>query len=470
MFHSKTMQVDPLPANLVSIAWLLVLGAMAPMLDSTMVNIAVNQLRIDFGTSLALIQWTVTGFILAMGAAVPFSSWLVDRFSGKMVYFWSEIAFGVASLLAGLSGNVEMLIALRIVQGFAAGMIMPVMFTLLVDLFGGDKMGRVMSIIGVPMTLGPMAGPIIGGLIVQLISWRWIFFIDVPIVLISALMLYKKVPAIAPKNPSATFDGFGVGLLVALSVTFVYGTVQASTTGSFNNQLTVGFGALTIVILIGYLLYAWRYPNTAVLPLRLFKHRNFSGAMLGNLLAGFITSGPMILLPLFFQDVRGESVIMAAVSLIPQSVGMLVSRGTIGKLIDTIGARWVVITGTVLTIISTLPFVFFDAQTAYWLIAIVMFVRGVGGAAVKSAIQADAYVGIDRADSGKASLGSNLFQQVGSAFGSAVLATLVAGFVSAHHIVQTAQLLGAYQYAFAWGTVFVVLMIVPAFMLTHKVK
>ena len=111
--------------------------------------------------------------------------------------------------------------------------------------------------------------------------------------------------------------------------------------------------------------------------------------MLGNLLAGFITSGPMILLPLFFQDVRGESVIMAAVSLIPQSVGMLVSRGTIGKLIDTIGARWVVITGTVLTIISTLPFVFFDAQTAYWLIAIVMFVRGVGGAAVKSAIQAD---------------------------------------------------------------------------------
>lgn len=178
-------------------------------------------------------------------------------------------------------------------------MIMPVMFTLLVDLFGGDKMGRVMSIIGVPMTLGPMAGPIIGGLIVQLISWRWIFFINVPIVLISALMLYKKVPAIAPKNPSATFDGFGVGLLVALSVTFVYGTVQASTTGSFNNQLTVGFGALTIVILIGYLLYAWRYPNTAVLPLRLFKHRNFSGAMLGNLLAGFITSGPMILLPSF---------------------------------------------------------------------------------------------------------------------------------------------------------------------------
>ena len=112
-------------------------------------------------------------------------------------------------------------------------MIMPVMFTLLVDLFGGGKMGRVMSIIGVPMTLVPMAGPIIGGLIVQLISWRWIFFINVPIVLISALMLYKKVPAIASKNPSATFDGFvsahhivqTAQLLGAYQYAFAWGTV-----------------------------------------------------------------------------------------------------------------------------------------------------------------------------------------------------------------------------------------------------
>ena len=147
-----------LPRTAVRIAWVLVLGAMAPMLDSTMVNIAVNQLGQSLHTTLDMVQWTVTGFILAMGAAVPFSSWLLDRFSGKSVYFWAEIVFGLASLLAGSAWSISALIGIRLVQGFAAGLLMPVMFTLLVDIFGGDKMGRVMSIVGLPMTLGPMPG------------------------------------------------------------------------------------------------------------------------------------------------------------------------------------------------------------------------------------------------------------------------------------------------------------------------
>ncbi|TWW12666.1 hypothetical protein LABALGNA3A7_14420 [Dellaglioa algida] len=100
---NKNLKLEPIPHNLVIIAWIMVLGIMAPMLDSTMVNIAVNQLSIDFHVSLSIVQWTVTGFILAMGAAVPFSSWLVMRFSGKSVYLWAEVAFGVASLLAGIS-------------------------------------------------------------------------------------------------------------------------------------------------------------------------------------------------------------------------------------------------------------------------------------------------------------------------------------------------------------------------------
>ena len=445
-----------LPRTAVRMAWVLVLGAMAPMLDSTMVNIAVNQLGQSLHTTLDMVQWTVTGFILAMGAAVLFSSWLLDRFSGKSVYFWAEIVFGLASLLAGSAWSISALIGIRLVQGFAAGLLMPVMFTLLVDIFGGDKMGRVMSIVGLPMTLGPMAGPIIGGLIVQYVSWRWMFFINVPIVLIAAWALHKLVPVIAPKNPAAKFDGVGVTLLIAASSTIVYGIVQASEAGTFMNSTTMGLVAL-------------RKPNTAVMPLRLFKHRNFTGAMIANVLVGFITSGPMILLPLYFQDVRGESVVLAAVALIPQSVGMLVSRGTIGRLIDALGARWVVLIGVAISVASTLPFVYFTARSAYWLIAVVVFVRGIGGAAVKSAIQADAYVGIDRADSSQASLGSKLFEQVGSAFGSAVLATVIASYVTAHHVTQTTQLVGAYHEGFLYATIFALLIILPAMMLTNRV-
>ena len=240
------------------------------------------------------------------------------------------------------------------------------------------------------------------------------FFINVPIVLLADWALHKLVPVIAPKNPAAKFDGAGATLLIAASSMIVCGIVQASEAGMFMNSTTMGLVGIGSLLAGAYVVYALRRPNIAVMPLRLFKHRNFTGAMIANVLVGFITSGPMILLPLYFQDVRGESIVLAAVVLIPQSIGMLVSRGTIGRLIDTLGARWVVLIGVTISVASTLPFVYFTTHSAYWLIAVVVFVRGIGGATVKSAIQADAYVGIDRADSSQASLGSKLFEKVGS--------------------------------------------------------
>jgi len=132
---NDTKKLEPIPRSLVIIAWIMVLGLMAPMLDSTMINIAVHQLSNQFHTDLATVQWTVTGFILAMGAAAPFSSWLVAHFSGKKVYFWAEIGFGFASLLAGIAWNIVSLIIFRLIQGFTGGLLMPVMFTLLVVCF-----------------------------------------------------------------------------------------------------------------------------------------------------------------------------------------------------------------------------------------------------------------------------------------------------------------------------------------------
>lgn len=463
-------QTQKFPQELVTIAWILVLGTMAPMLDSTMVNIAINQLGHEFQVSLSLVQWVMTGFILAMGAAVPFSSWLVDRFSGRTVYLWAEIGFGGASLLAGLSQNISMLISLRILQGIFSGLLITVMFTLLVELFGGDKMGQVMAIIGLPMTLGPMLGPILGGLIVQTSSWRWMFFLNVPIVIIAVIALIQKVPKTNPQRRIKQFDVFGITLLVVAAVTLIFGITKASMTGTFFQMATIRLIGVGLLVILIYVIYASKAPHEVVLPLHLFKYRNFSGAMLGNILAGFITSGPMLLLPLYFQDVRGDSLIIAAVALIPQSLGMLMARGMIGRMIDQFGARIVVILGVIITIIGTLPFVYFDQATAGWLLMIMMFIRGIGGAGVKSALQADAYVGIDRIDVGAASVGSKLFEQIGSAFGAAVLATVVTGYIASHPVNQPAQLLGAYQHGFLYATIFSLLILIPSFMLTNRVN
>jgi len=170
-----------LPKELVRVALVLVFGAVAPMLDTTMVNIAVNHFSRDFHASLETVQWVMTGYVLALAIAVPFSGWLVQRFEGKAVYFIAELLFLLSSLLAGLAWNIESLIAFRIVQGFAAGLIIPLLTMLLVQAAGQDQMGRLMAIVGLPIILGPILGPVAGGLLVEYVSWRWIFYINVPI-------------------------------------------------------------------------------------------------------------------------------------------------------------------------------------------------------------------------------------------------------------------------------------------------
>lgn len=313
-------------------------------------------------------------------------------------------------------------------------------------------------------------GSIIGGIIVQYATWRFIFFLNVPVIAIAAFLLLRRMPETAPKNKQLSFDFIGVTLLIIMSTTVVYGIVQASTAGTFDNLKTIIFIFIGLLALVGYILYANKQPEKVVMPLRLFTHRNFSGSMIGIFLSGFVTSGPMLLLPLFFQSIRGNSVIIAAVALIPQSIGMLVARGTIGKMIDLWGGRWVTIIGVSVTLVGTIPFIYFNATSDYWLIAIVMFIRGVGGAAIKSATQVDAYVGIQKSDSATASLSSNIFQQIGSGFATAVLATVVTSYNTIHHVTTISGLTNAFQRGFLWSAILVILILIPAAMLTNRVQ
>lgn len=189
--------------SMMVIAWVLALGTMAPMLDTTMINIAVNRLAADFHTTLSMVQWTITGFTLMMGIVVPISGWLLNRFSGRDVYIWAEVIFGLTSMLVGLSPNINVLIGLRLLQGASASLILTLMTTLLIDTVGSDKIGRIMAIVGVPMTLGPMIGPILGGIIVRYLSWRWIFFVNVPVALLAVWALIRFVPRGQAKNLQA---------------------------------------------------------------------------------------------------------------------------------------------------------------------------------------------------------------------------------------------------------------------------
>lgn len=419
-----------IPKSILTVAWVMVFGAMAPLLDSTMMNIAIQSLTKDLNSTIVTVQWTITGYVLATAVAVPFSGWLVDRFDGKYVFLAGEIIFLIGSVMSAMSGSIAWLIFARLIQGFGGGIIMPLLTTLLVQTAGGNMIGRLMATVGLPMILGPILGPVVGGVIIKYLNWHWIFWVNVPIALISVVSIILKMPNFKPQNVHKQMDYIGILLLATSSATIIYGIVKASRTANFNNSQTILFVGIGIALLVLYFIWAIFKKGKAVLPLTLFTHQTFDATIIAMLLSGMVLNGPMLLLPLYFQQVRGISVLNAGLALIPQGIGMLISRPTVGRLIDEIGAKYIVIISLSLSLFTTIPFVFFTDQTSLWLIGLVMLVRGIGVGGILTPIMSDAYVGMQHHEIPAASVGSRIAQNIGSAFGSAVVTTAISAYAN----------------------------------------
>ncbi|TCL59823.1 EmrB/QacA subfamily drug resistance transporter [Kineothrix alysoides] len=465
--NEKSPALEPIPKSIMNIAWILVLGAVMPLLDSTMVNIAIKHLSNDFSIGLELIQWVITGYVLSMAISVPLAGWMVQRFNGKRLMIGANIVFLAASIASGFSWSIHSLIIFRIVQGFSAGFIMTLVTTLCVEIAGRERMGRLMSTIGIPTVLGPILGPVIGAVIVQFLSWRYIFFVNIPIGILAIALMILKLPDFTPTNKKVKFDFIGIILLGASSAALIYGITKAAKNATFNNSTTIGFVIAGAVILAAYVIYAVFKKEHAILPLPLFKMKNFSAVMVGLFLAGIATNGPMLLLPLFFQNIKGFSVLSAGLILIPQGIGMLVARPLIGKLTDKLGARNVVLISLTLAIVGTIPFVFFNEASSLIVMSIVLFVRGIGIGGIAIPMMTDAYTGMVKQEIAQASVGTRLVQNIGGAFGSAVLATVVS--LSIQDKVPTTPLMTtAYHNGFTLALVLSVVLLIPAMFLTNK--
>lgn len=463
------MQPSKLPKSVLSAAWAIALGAIAPMLDSTMITIAVKQLSQTFHASLAVIQWGITGYVLALAIAVPIAGWLMNRWNGKIVFISAVLAFGVTSVLAGVSWNSTSFILFRLLQGFSAGIITPLMSTLLVKTAGPENLGKVISIVTTPMIFGPILGPVLGGFIVELASWRWIFFINVIIIAIAVPLMIKTIPDFEPFDPASRLDRIGILLLSLLSATLIYGITKAADHASFKNPETLVWLSCGLVLAISYLIYDRLRQGQTVLPLSLFSHHSFLAASVGLFLANIAIMGPMLILPLFFQTFRHFTAIGSAIALIPQGVGMLITRPLIGKWIDQVGARKVVLISLVLSIIGSLPFVFITEKTSLTVIALVLFIRGTSVGGINLPLTSDAYLGLADRELPEAGVGVNMIENLGSSFGSAVIATLIATVTLSLPKTSANQLTG-YHVGFLFSVVSLLLIFIPAVFLSDKSK
>lgn len=465
MSHKK----DAIPKHIMIAAWSIALAAIAPMLDSTMINIAIKQLNSTFHTSLDVIQWGVTGYVLALATTVSLAGWLMNRFNSKRVFIGSVILFGVISLLVGLSWNAGSFIFFRIIQGSSAGVITTLMSTLLVKVAGREHIGKVMAIVSTPMIIGPIFGPVLGGFIIHYLSWQYIFYLNIVITIIITPMMLKVLPSFQPFKPESRFDLTGVALIALISIAFIYGVSTAANQATFMNLTTLVCLGVGLVLILSYILYGLRRGEHLVLPLSLFKDKHFSIAGVGLFLANIAILGPMIIFPIFFQIFKHYTEIQAALALMPQGIGMLVTRPLIGKWIDRMGARVIVLISVVLTIIATIPFTLIGPHVSIVWLSLFLFIRGLCVGGIMLPLTTDVYVTLDDSQLPSAGVGVNMIENIGSSFGSTIMASVVAMFVTQFGT-QLSHQIAAYHLAFLVSVVILILLLIPGFFLSIKRK
>jgi EmrB/QacA subfamily drug resistance transporter len=404
---------------------IVVLGSVMSILDTTIVAVALATLARDFHVSIATIQWVATGYLLALALVTPVTGWAVDRFGAKSIWMYSTGLFVLGSCLCGLAWSADSLIAFRVIQGIGGGMLLPVGQSILARAAGPRRMGRVMSIIGVPMVMGPVMGPVIGGLIVSNFSWRWIFYINVPIGIVTLILSSRWLPKFDSEERFPTpFDTIGFCLLSPGLAALLYALSEVGTTGSFTSPSVLVSFVLGLALMFGFVLHALHVKNP-LLDLNPFKHRNFVIANVCIFVIGATVFGSMFLLPIYYQVARGQEAWQAGLLMAPQGLGAACIMRWSGRVTDRAGPRRVVPYGILLMAAATVPFCFVTTGTSEILLAACLFARGVGLGLCMMPVTAAGYFDLSHAEIPKASTVMNIVRLIGGTVATATFAVVL---------------------------------------------
>ena len=464
-------KLDPKVVRLIVI---LLLGAIPSLLDTTIVNVAIDTVGRDLHTTVATIQWVITGYLLSFGMVIPLSGWALARFGGRATWLTSLTLFLAGSVLSGAAWNIGSLIGFRVLQGIGGGMLLPVLTTLITQAAGGRQLGRLMASVSLPVAVVPILGPVISGLIITNTSWRWIFYVNVPICLAGLVLAWRGLPGrrrqdgAVSQNRQAKLDVLGLALLCPALAGLLYGLAQVSSAGGFGHARVFVPISAGLALLAGFVAHALRMSGVPLVDLRLFRSRGFAGASSLMFLAGLSIYGAMLLLPLYFQQARGASALDAGLLLVPQGVGSILPRTIVGKLTDRLGSRPVSLAGIVLAAIGTVPFALAGPHTSEVLLAAALVVRGAGLGAATIALMAGAFQGLARDELPHASSTTRIMQQVGGAFGAAVLVVILASQAAAHASAGAAGLAVAFGHTFWWCVGFTAVAVLPALLLPGR--
>jgi EmrB/QacA subfamily drug resistance transporter len=427
---------DKLSAEAWKVIGVAILAPFMTLMDSTIVNVSLSSIKDDLHASISLSQWIISGYLLALALVLPLNAWLVDLLGAKRLYLLCFFSFTAASGLCGMSGTMPELIAARVVQGVAGGLLAP-LTQLMFARVAGRQMARVAGYAAVPILFAPLAGPLLAGVILQHLGWPWLFYVNLPVgavAVVLAAYLFPRDQATTPRHP---FDAPGFLLISAGLACLLYALEKAARRQPGAWVLLPGLCLCAL-----FLRHAAQKKERALIDIELFKISAFSYATVTLFLANGIMYAGQFLIPLYLTLGCQQSPSQAGWILSSMGLGMLCVYPFTGWLTDTFGCRAIVSGGVLLNLVGTLPFLWMAAhQFSTPLATIGQVIRGLGQGATGLPSIAAAYAAVPRSQLGLATMTVNIIQRLGGPFVTTIIAITVSFSVGASVASEQAFLL-----------------------------
>lgn len=402
-------------------------GPLMSGIDSTMVNVSLRAIGDAFQVPLGTLQWVTTAYLLALALALPLNGWLVDRIGARRVFLACFAVFIAGSALCGSATSTTQLIAFRVLQGIAGGLLAPMM-QLMMARHAGRHMARVIGTAAMPVMVGQMLGPSLGGLILTWASWRWTFYVNVPVGLLAIAFAWRVLPRDETTTPRR-LDLLGL-LLISPGLAML---LESLVSLAHDSKLAPYTLVVSLLLLCGFAVHARRRPATALIDLRLFRGKVFRAAAATQFLSNAINFGGQLLMPLFFLQLRGESPGRTGLLLAPMGLGVFFALPIMGRLSERFGARAISGSGAAIALLGTLPFALYGPEAPVAVLAIALFVRGFGVGSITIPSAAAAYASVPRESLTSATTAINICQRFGGPAGTSALAIFLQ-----HMLVATA--------------------------------
>lgn len=405
------------------------------ILDTTIVNIAIPRLQTAFGANLDSVQWVSTAYTLAQGVATPLTPFFSERLGLKRFYLIVLALFTIGSAFCGLAWSLPVLIIFRILQGAGGACLLPMSITLLYREFPPEERGTAIGALGVPILLAPALGPTVGGYIVTYAGWPLIFYINVPIGILGVVMGFFLLHEYRIQG-NTTFDLPGFLLSAVGLASLLYALSDVSTDGWSSTKvlgfLALGLISLTIFTIVELMVaHSGRKP---LLDLRLLSNQPFAAGNAANVMVTFALFGGLFLVPIYLQNLRGQSAYDAGLLLLPQALGSMVAVLIGGRLVDKLGVKPVVIPGLVILAFALYGFSFITLKTPFLNFQILLIMRGLGLGLSAQPLTVAALAEIRPMQLPQATALNSVIRAIASSLGVAILSTLVQTRTTFHYV------------------------------------